>query len=178
MAPDDPPMHPDVEPLAFLLGEWTGSGHGAYPTIPPFDYVEHVTFRHTGKPFVSYAQETHSADDGRALHAEKGYLRPAKSDAGPADGPTTIQATINLPANVIEVTAGVVDGHVLRLTSTSIVSPPSDRKADAAERTVTVDGDVLRYEVDLAAFGQPLAPYLRAELRRVISGRDAGHDDQ
>jgi hypothetical protein len=34
----EPPLHLEVEPIAFLLGTWRGEGKGEYPTIEPFAY--------------------------------------------------------------------------------------------------------------------------------------------
>jgi THAP4-like, heme-binding beta-barrel domain len=74
-APQAPPLHPELEPLAGLLGTWRGGGAGEYPTISPFRYGEEVRFWHVGKPFLAYAQQPWSLEDGRPLHAETGYWR-------------------------------------------------------------------------------------------------------
>ena len=44
-----PPLHPLLEPVAFLLGRWKGEGEGGYPTISSFQYIEEVQFGHAGK---------------------------------------------------------------------------------------------------------------------------------
>src|SRR6476659_6985234 len=102
MATLDVPLHPGIEPIAFLLGNWSGTGRGAYPTIADFGYGEEVSFWHVGKPFIAYTQRTRADDDGRPLHSEMGYFR-----AGPEeDGIVPIEVVLSQPSGLNEMLTG------------------------------------------------------------------------
>jgi hypothetical protein len=154
----EPPVHPDVADLAFLLGTWTGGGHGEYPTIEPFDYDETVTFTHNGKPFIAYSQRTKHRTEGRPLHAETGYLRRPR--------PGAVELVIAHPTGVVEVAEGELVGTALTLRTVTVARTSSAKEVSAVERDLTVDGDALRYAVRMAAVGVPLTHHLAGQLRR------------
>ena len=151
------PLHPDVEPLAFLLGTWEGEGRGEYPTIPSFEYRETVTFGHVGKPFLAYAQRT--TRDGVPSHAEVGYLRSV--------GGGRVELVLAHPTGIAEVEEGTVDGSRLELRTTGVVRSGSAKDVAALERSLVVDGDTLSYTVRMAAVGLPLQHHLSAVLEKV-----------
>jgi hypothetical protein len=160
-------IHPDLTHVAVLLGTWTGRGHGEYPTIDPFDYVESVTFAHVGKPFLAYQQRTRSigggGKPGEPMHAESGYWRfPA---------PGRVEAVLSHPSGIVEVEEGSVelalDGAlVLEMSTVHVARTATAKPVTALERRVRVLGDRLEYRVRMAAVGVPMRDHLVAVLER------------
>ncbi|HZQ75852.1 MAG TPA: FABP family protein [Acidimicrobiia bacterium] len=157
-------MHPDVEPIAFLVGVWRGEGKGVYPTISSFEYGEEIRFAAVaGKPFLTYQQRTWALDDQRPLHAETGYWRPKPAGR--------LEVVLAHPTGFAEIEEGTIAGGVIDLAATSIGRTGTAKEVDGLRRRFEFAGpDVLRYEVWLAAVGQPLQGHLTAELRRTGEG--------
>ena len=172
-----PPLHPDAEPLGFLLGTWVGQGRARYPTIATFSYREEVRFWHVGKPFLAYAQRTWAVDDGRPLHSETGYWRLAVPGLrGPnavpgLRGPNAVSRRVELvlahPTGIVEIEEGELRATRFTLRSTAVCGTATAKEITSLERDFSVEGDDLRYELRMAAVGQALQHHLGAELHRV-----------
>ena len=157
-------LHPDLAHVATLLGSWSGRGHGEYPTIQPFDYIETISFEHVGKPFLAYRQRTRSTTEpALPLHAEAGYWR------FPAGG--RVEVTISHPTGIGEIEEGeldiAADGTItIALAASTIARSGTAKEVTAITRRFVVQGDTLTYDVAMAAVGQPLQHHLSATLHR------------
>ena len=149
-------------PLDAVVGTWVGDGEGIYPTIPTFGYREEITFADGGvKPFLAYSQRTSALDDGRPLHAESGFLRWATRS------PEWIIASPTGLTEVLVGTATEVEGGLdLHLRTSSVSLSPTAKLVESVERILRVRGDVLTYELHMAAVGEPLQLHLTAAFRR------------
>ena len=157
-----PALHPDIAHLAPLLGVWRGPGHGEYPTIESFDYLEEVTFGHVGKPFLASGQKTRHAVTDLPLHAEAGYWRAPTADR--------IELVLAHPTGIVEVQEGSIvttdSGLIIELSSTTMAGTGSAVSVSALTRRLELEGDTLRYRVSMAAVGVELTHHLAAELQR------------
>ena len=119
-----------------------------------------------GRNMVTYAQRTADAADGRPLHAEVGYLR--------MPSPGMVELVVSHPTGITEIDEGTFDGTTFRLRSTTVGRSASAKEVTAIERDIGVDGEVLSYDVRMAAVGLPLTHHLRAVLRLVVADEDDG----
>jgi hypothetical protein len=158
-----PEPHPDLAPLAFLLGRWEGAGVGGYPTIESFRFGQELTFSHNGKPFLIYTSRSWLLDDegvpGRPLGMEAGFWRPQPEGQ--------VEVLLAHPTGITEIYLGEVTGTKIEMATDIVARTASAKEVTAGHRLYGLVGPDLAYAYDMAAVGQPLQPHLSAQLKRV-----------
>jgi hypothetical protein len=159
----DTPLHPDLAPLAFLLGRWEGAGVGGYPTIESFQFGQEVVFSHNGKPFLSYFSRTWRLDaEGHILEplaTESGFWRPRPDNK--------VEVLMAHPTGFIEIYLGEVSGTRIDMATDVVARTESAKEYTAGRRLYGLIGEDLGWAYDMAAMGQPLQSHLSAMLQRV-----------
>ena len=155
-------LHPDLAPLAWLVGQWEGSGHGDYPTIDKFSFGHEVAFAHDGRPFLHYFSRTWLVDGEsepiRPAALETGFLRPRP------DG--ELELVLAHHTGFAEVWYGRVDGAKIELATDVVARTSSAKDVSAGQRLYgLVEGDLL-WTYDMAAEAQPLQSHLWGRLLR------------
>lgn len=152
-------LHEGLAPLAALLGTWRGEGRGEYPSVEPFSYVEELRFSHDGRAFLLYEQRTWRGNaDGPPSHGEMGYWR--------AVGDGRVELVLTHTTGVTEIAEGTASEGAIDVRSTSIQGTSTAKEVTELRRSYRIDGETLRYELQMAALGHPLSGHLRGELRR------------
>ena len=154
----EPELHKALEPIAWLLGTWQGEGKGIYPTIDSFTYREESRFWHTGRPVMAYAQRTWILPTDMPAHSEMGFFRPQR------DG--SIELVLTHSFGVVEISHGAIGDGSIAVETTSLSSTPSAKTIDGLKRLYELNGESLRYEVEMAFGGERLQNHLEAELTR------------
>lgn len=156
-------LHPDVVPIAFLLGHWQGNGRGDYPTIDQFEFRQEIGFTHDGRPFLHYLSRTWLVDeqgnDVRPLALETGFFRPKPEGV--------LEVTLAHPTGFVEIYYGKVDGAKIEMATDAVVRTETAKEYTGGQRLYgLVEGDLL-WTFDMAAMGQSLQSHIWARLKRV-----------
>lgn len=159
-----PDLHPALEHLAFLVGEWQGLGVVGYPTIEEARYEQEMSFSHDGRPFLAYISKTWLIDDDGARTkpsgCETGFWRPGKN-------PRDVELLLAHPTGIVELSVGEVVFHKIELVSDLVARTETAKEVTGLRRLYGLVEDDLAYAIDLGAVGQPLQAHLSARLRKV-----------
>jgi hypothetical protein len=159
---DEAAVHPDLEPLRFLLGRWEGAGVVGYPTIESTRFGQEITFGHNGKPFLTYSGRAWQLDEegriGRPLALETGFWRPQP------DG--QLEVLLTHPTGITEIYLGQVTGTKIEMATDAVMRTATAKEVTAGRRLYGLVGPDLAYAYDMAAMGQPLQAHASAQLKR------------
>mgnify|MGYP000967898839 CR=1 FL=1 len=149
-----------LQPLASLVGRWTGEGAGEYPTISTFRYRKELVVADVGRQFLTWQERTWSLVDHRPMFTSTGFVR--------VPGPERVELRLALPTGLVECCEGTVDttdGLRLELPA-RVLGSQSAKPVTATSRTLVVTGDQMEMTMDMAAMGRPIARHLTCALTR------------
>ncbi|MCT2592836.1 FABP family protein [Streptomyces sp. N2-109] len=172
-------LHPDLVPLVFLLGNWTGAGVADLTDTQgagseKCNFGQEVSFRHDGRDFLEYTSHTWALDaEGRKtkpLETESGYWRIDKN--------RQVEVVMSRDGGIVEIWYGELADK----------KPQIDLATDAVARTAAaapysggkrlygyVNGDLM-WVGERSSPEVPLHPYMSAQLKKVVDPKEWAKD--
>ena len=161
-------LAPEVYPIAWLVGTWSGAGEIVYPGIPRAEVAAEVVIAHDGGPYLSWTSTIRVAGDGTVWSTEAGFWRvpPERPAEIPADR-HPVELLLADPAGHLTLYVGMVGNGRIDLASDLVARTPDASEMTAATRLFgLVEGDLL-WTWDIAAFGEPLQSYASLRMARL-----------
>lgn len=178
-------LAPEVYPLAWLVGRWSGEGVLGYPGVAETAFTQEVDFDHDGGPYLAYtstirlvpAPDDTAALDGEARagegpgpvwSTERGYWRvPPERPEGVGSDLSPVEVLLADPSGHVDVYVGATGNGRLDLVSDLIARTATGAEITAAKRMYGLVNGELMWVTEMAAFGQPMQSYASARLSRV-----------
>ena len=155
-------LHPDLMPLAWLVGNWRGKGRGEYPNVPGFQFAQEVSFNHDGRPFLNYFSRSWIIDENneiiRQAASEVGFWRMKENNV--------LEVILAHNTGIAEGWVGIVKGAKIQLEMDQGYSSPSAKIVTAGSRLYGLVEGELFTSYDMAAEGQTLQAHLWSSLER------------
>ncbi len=166
-------LAPEIYPLAWLVGAWSGPGVIEYPGIPRTDVRADVTFDHDGGPYLLYRATltTVGADgeEGTVWASETGYWRvPPVAPEGVELGENQFPVELLLAdaSGSIALYLGVVGNGRIDLATDLMARSSSAPDVGGATRLYGHVHGELMFAHDIAAFGNELQSYVSGRMAR------------
>jgi hypothetical protein len=155
-------LHPDLMPLAWLVGTWRGKGRGEYPNVPGFQFAQEVSFNHDGRAFLNYFSRSWIIDENDEI------IRPAASEVGfwRIKEKNVLEVLLAHNTGIAEGWVGLVQGAKIQLAMDQGYSSPTAKIVTAGSRLYGLVEGELFTSYDMAAQGQTLQPHLWSSLER------------
>ena len=155
-------LHPDLMPLAWLVGSWRGKGRGEYPNVPGFKFAQEVSFNHDGRPFLNYFSRSWIIDENNEI------IKPAASEVGfwRLKENNVLEVILAHNTGIAEGWVGIVKGAKIQLEMDQGYSSPSAKIVTAGSRLYGLVEGELFTSYDMAAEGQTLQAHLWSSLER------------
>jgi hypothetical protein len=155
-------LHPDLMPLAWLVGTWRGKGRGEYANVPAFKFAQEINFNHDGRPFLNYFSRSWIIDENDEIikqsHSEVGFWRIKENNV--------LEVVLAHNFGVAEGWVGIVSGAKIQIEMDQGYSSPSAKIVTAGSRLYGLVERELFTSYDMAANGQTLQSYLWSSLER------------
>ena len=155
-------LHPDLMPLAWLVGTWRGKGRGEYPNVPGFQFAQEVSFNHDGRAFLNYFSRSWIIDENDEI------IRPAASEVGfwRIKEKNVLEVLLAHNTGIAEGWVGLVQGAKIQLAMDQGYSSPTAKIVTAGSRLYGLVEGELFTSYDMAAQGQNLQAHLWSSLER------------
>lgn len=156
-------MHPDLAPLAWMIGSWAGAGVVGYPSITSRHFGQEIDVTHDGRPFLSWISRAWLLDEQgnkeKTAAVEMGFWRPLP------DG--EVELLLTHPTGIVEMYHGSTEPARVELRTDGVIRSPHAKEYNAASRMYGYVGGNMMWVMDMAATGHSLQSHLSAELKRV-----------
>ena len=157
------PSPNSIRVLDLLQGTWKGEGRGYFPTVTSFDHRDRLTFARRDEKTLAYEQRAQKRYDGSTewleSHWESGFIRILEND-----NLEMVSAQIGR-SEVLISTIQTLDNMIrIHFVSKSIMNDP---RMVSSARTFELEGDVLRYEMEMQTTKvDQSTPHLKIALHR------------
>jgi len=155
-------LHPDLVPLAWIVGTWSGKGRGEYVNVPGFQFAQEVNFNHDGRPFLNYFSRSWIINDNNEI------IRPAASEVGfwRVKENNVLEVILSHNTGISEGWVGIISGAKIQLEMDQGYSAPSAKIVTAGSRLYGLVEGELFTSYDMAAEGQTLQAHIWSSLQR------------